>query len=239
MSEHIKENIDALRSRAQQAFDRRGQGGQLTFLAATKNVPVEQINFAYQCGITDIGENRVQELLEKYDRLNPNLNVHFIGKLQRNKVKYIIDKVKLIHSVDNVRLGEEINRQAAKINKVVDVLAEVNIGEEENKSGVLPDALGQLMSELVGMGNIRVVGLMTMAPFCADQEEYRKYFSKTYKIFIDFFEKKEHNIGRGFDGVENAPPFPLLSMGMSDSFITAIECGANIVRVGSALFGKR
>ncbi|MCL2212964.1 MAG: YggS family pyridoxal phosphate-dependent enzyme [Oscillospiraceae bacterium] len=231
MREHIKTNINHLRSLAQAAFDKRGTAGELIFLAATKSVPPEDINFAASCGITHIGENRVQELSAKLPYLYPNLKIHFIGKLQTNKVKYIIDKVCLIHSVDNIRLATEINRQAEKKNIVMDILLEVNIAEEESKSGTAPEALWELACEVASMENIRVCGLMTMGPVCHSESEYEKVFSKMYDFFLDFWEKKVHNIERG-----KIPAPPLLSMGMSDSFVPAINQGANIVRVGSAIF---
>jgi len=234
--ERIRDNIQRLRDAAEAKYVLHGTTGKLTFLAATKGVSAEEINFAAQCGITDIGENRVQELMSKLPLLNPGLNIHFIGKLQTNKVKYIIDKVTLIHSVDSVRLATEINRQAAKKNIVMDVLLEVNIGEEESKSGVSPKVLQQLGLDVADMANIRVRGLMTMAPNCDCADEYKKYFSKMYEIFLDFFEKKAHNVKSSLKGGEEISLPPLLSMGMSDSYITAIQCGANIVRVGSAIF---
>jgi len=231
MREQIKKNIDEITHKASQAFENRGIEGKLTILAATKSVTPEDINFAASCGITHIGENRVQELLAKYPHLAPSLNIHFIGKLQTNKVKYIIDKVCLIHSVDNLRLASEINRQGKKRNITMDILLEVNIAEEESKSGISPNALWELAEQVMEMENIRVRGLMTMGPVCHSEKDYEKYFSKMYDFFIDFSEKKVHNIEK-----EKIPAPALLSMGMSDSFIPAINCGANIVRVGSAIF---
>jgi len=218
----IKENLEAVRSKIGVK--------NVTILAATKTVPADIINYAVtELGITDIGENRVQELLEKYDALEKDkMKIHFIGTLQTNKVKYIIDKVCLIHSVDNIKLAAEIDRQAKKIGRVMDVLVELNIGEEENKSGVMPGGLMPFLDEISGFESIRVKGLMTIGPICANLSEYKKIFVKTYQIFIDILQKKLHNIDN-----------PILSMGMSDSYEAAVECGANMVRLGTALFGIR
>jgi len=218
----IKENFENVRNKI---GDKN-----VTILAATKTVPADIINYAAnELSLTDIGENRVQELLEKYEFLDKEkLNIHFIGTLQTNKVKYIIDKVCLIHSLDSVKLAAEINRQAKKIGRVMDVLVEINIGEEEGKSGIMPDTVMSFLDEISSFDSIRVKGLMTLAPICANLSDYRKYFVKTYQLFIDILQKKLHNIDS-----------PILSMGMSDSYEAAIECGANMIRLGTALFGKR
>jgi pyridoxal phosphate enzyme, YggS family len=222
----IKNNFEIIREQIDKADH------EVTLLAATKTMPPDVINYAVnELGIRDIGENRVQELLDKYSLIDKdNLNIHFIGSLQTNKVKYIIDKVSMIHSLDSYRLAEEIEKQAAKINRVIDVLVEVNIGEEPNKSGFMPDIgeIAEFVASLAGFSHLNVRGLMTMAPICQNNTDYVKYFKKTYKIFIDIFIKKFHNID-----------IPILSMGMSDSYIPAIECGSNMIRVGTALFGKR
>ncbi|MBQ3183060.1 MAG: YggS family pyridoxal phosphate-dependent enzyme [Clostridia bacterium] len=223
----IAESLSDIRKRMR---DANGKGQEVTLLCATKTVPVEVINYATQeLGITDIGENRVQELLSKYDELEKeNVNVHFIGSLQTNKVKYIIDKVCMIHSVDSLKLAAEIDRQAKKHNKVMDILVEINIGEEENKGGIAPSELEGFLEKLTAFENIRVRGLMTIAPFWCEKSDYQKYFTKTYQFFIDILPKKIHNIYK-----------PVLSMGMSDSFETAIECGSTLVRLGTVVFGRR
>lgn len=226
MSE-IGSNIDEIRNKLP---------SNVTLLAATKTIPVDVINYAIDnFGLTDIGENRVQELIDKYDMLHKDkVNIHFIGTLQSNKVKYIIDKVSLIHSLDSIKLAYEIDRQAAKAGKCMDVLAEVNIGEESSKGGVYPEQLEDFIDEVIKLPNIQIKGLMTMAPVWDNSREsdknvyYKKYFSKTYQIFIDILQKKLHNID-----------VPVLSMGMSDSYEAAIECGSTMVRIGTALFGKR
>lgn len=225
-AESIKQNIDGIRARMDEV---RG-GREVTLLAATKTVPAEAINYATQhCGITDIGENRVQELIAKYDALvKDNVNIHFIGTLQTNKVKYIIDKVTMIHSLDSVKLAAEIDRQAKKHGVVMDVLVEINIGREENKSGVMPEEFDGFIDEISVFDNIRVRGIMVIGPICAEKEKYIEYFKKTYSFFLDILPKKIHNIYK-----------PVLSMGMSDNFDLAIEQGSNLVRVGTSIFGKR
>ena len=175
-----------------------------------------------------IGENRVQSLLEKYDALHRDgLDIHFIGSLQKNKVKYIIDKVSMIESLDSLPLAEEIERQAAKHEKVMDCLIEVNIGREAQKGGVLPEDVTDFAGKLAFFPHIRLCGIMTMAPKCDDPEDYRKYFRESYHIFIDICEKKLHNVDRH-----------VLSMGMSRSFEAALAEGATLIRVGRAAFEK-
>ena len=223
----IAENLNDIKKRMSEA---NGMGQEVTLLCATKTVPADVINYATQeLGVTDIGENRVQELLEKYDDLQKdNVNIHFIGSLQTNKVKYIIDKVCMIHSVDSLKLAAEIDKQAKKHNKIMDILVEINIGEEENKGGISPDEVEGFLEELKAFDNLRVRGLMTIAPFWCEKNDYQKYFTKTYQFFIDILPKKIHNIYK-----------PVLSMGMSDSFETAIECGSTLVRLGTVVFGRR
>lgn len=231
----ISANIARIRAGMEQAEQARdaasGQkGGRVTLLAATKTVPAEEINYATRCcGITDIGENRVQELLDKYDALErEGVRLHFIGRLQTNKVKYIVDKVDLIHSVDSLRLASEIDRRAGAIGKVMDVLIEINSGREENKGGVMPEDAAAFAEALMALTHVRVVGIMTIAPVLEKKEDYLKFFSETYEIFLDISAKTRHN-KEGF----------LLSMGMSDSYPQAILCGSNLIRIGSALFGAR
>ena len=204
-------------------------------LAATKTVPVEEINYAIdRLGLTHLGENRVPELLEKYDAIRKTtpdgkpVKIHFIGHLQTNKVKYIIDKVDVIQSLDRLSLAEEIQRQAEKHDRTVDVLVEVNIGREEAKSGVDPDRVEEFMDQISSFSRLNVRGMMTMAPKCASREEYLKYFAEMRQIFIDISQKKMHNRLEAY-----------LSMGMSDSYTAALEAGSDMIRVGSTLFGAR
>ena len=222
---YVDKNLAAIRARINDAADRSGSR-EVTLLAAVKYTDTEHINYLHSLGVNDIGENRVQQLLEHWDALNhENLRVHFIGTLQKNKVKYIIDKVSMIHSLDSVSLAQEIEKQAAKHGIVMDVLVEINSGMEENKSGISPEDAAAFCEALGQFSHINLRGFMTMAPKCEKNEEYREYFHKTSQLCLDIWQKNLHNIGR-----------PILSMGMSDSFEVAIEEGADIVRVGRALF---
>ena len=222
----IKTNVDAIRAAVRKVAPDR----EVTILAATKTVDADRINYAInECGISDIGENRVQELVEKYDQIDKeNVRIHFIGTLQTNKVKYIIDKVCMIHSLDSLKLAAEIDRQAKKHGIVMDVLIEINVGREPNKSGVMPEDFPDFAQAVSVFENIRVRGIMVIGPICAEKNDYIEYFKKTYSFFLDILPKKIHNIYK-----------PVLSMGMSDNFSLAVECGSNLIRVGTAVFGKR
>lgn len=226
--ERLCERVEEIRGRMRQA----GDHGQVTLLAAVKYANIEQINALHRyCGINDIGENRVQQLLEHYDRLEDreHLRIHFIGSLQTNKVKSIVDKVCMIHSLDSYRLAEEIERRCGAIGRVMDVLVEVNSGEEESKGGIAPDAVENFCLGLRDFPHLRLRGFMTMAPKCEKREDYLKFFSQTYRGCLDIWQKKLDNIGG-----ESLPP--VFSMGMSDSFEPAIAAGATTVRIGRALF---
>ena len=217
----MRENIAA-------AVSKRG-GGDVTLLAATKTVPAEDILFAAEnLGLTAAGENRQQEFTEKYGVLSGALDYQFIGHLQTNKAKFIVGKASLIQSVDSLHLAERIGSIASAAGLVQDVLIEINIGREEAKSGFLPEEAAEAEARISELPGVRTRGIMVMAPVCSEKDEYRKYFRETYSIFIDIFQKKSHNIREC-----------ILSMGMSDSYVEAIEEGATLVRVGSALFGRR
>ena len=218
-----KEQIDKGYSEVVSKIKELDKDGKVELLVATKTQSASDINYLISKGVKIIGENRVNELLEKYDEYDKSAELHFIGTLQKNKVKYIIDKVSLIHSLDSISLAEEINKRAAKINKVMDVLVEINSGREENKGGILPEELDSFLLEMKKFDAIRVRGLMTMAPRC-EGEEYLKYFSLTKELFDKHF-------GNDKDAV--------LSMGMSSSYEYAILAGATLVRVGSKIFGER
>ena len=229
--EYIKKNTDKIREQIREAEKKAGRAeGSVTLLAAVKYAEAAEIDYLInEAGVTDIGENRVQQLLEHYEKLENAQRVrwHFIGTLQTNKVKYIVDKVCMIHSLDSEKLAAEINKQAKKRGKIMDVLVEINSGEEENKSGVLPSEAEALCLSLSAYENIRLRGFMTMAPKCEKNDEYLKYFQQTYAEVLDIWTKKLHNIDR-----------PIISMGMSESFPQAIECGSDIVRIGRSLFVK-
>ena len=226
---YIDRNVADIRARMKAAAERAGRADEVLLLAAIKSADVGEIKYLHEAlGVNDVGENRVQQLMERYEQIkSDSLNIHFIGKLQTNKVKYIIDKVCMIHSLDSVKLAAQIDTQAKKHGIVMDVLVEVNSGEEENKSGVMPDEVEAFCEEILRFDSIRLRGFMTMAPKCEKKEEYCKYFSKTYQLVLDIWTKKLHNIDR-----------PIISMGMSESFEEAIECGSDVVRVGRAFFTK-
>lgn len=199
----------------------------VTLVAASKTRSAEEINYAHSLGLSSIGENRVQELLAKYDDLDRDLDVQFIGALQTNKVKYIIDKVSLIHSVDREDLALEIEKQAAKRGLIAKILCEVNLGEAQ-KSGIEPEKLDDLLCFLSKLPHVRVLGLMAVLPVCGSFEQQFEICSKFMKIFVD---KKAKNI----DNIS----MQISSLGMSGDFPAAIAAGANTVRIGSAIFGAR
>ena len=218
--EKIKEGYKKVAERIKELSGERN----VTLLAATKMQGVEDINYLISLGVNTIGENRVNELMEKYDGYDKGASLHFIGTLQKNKVKYIIDKVDLIHSVDSISLLQEIDKRAGKIGKRVGILIEVNSGREENKGGIMPEDVIDFYNEAIKMENVEVMGLMTMAPKCENKEDYLNYFGLTKELFDKLFKNK---------------PDAILSMGMSDSYEYAIMAGANLVRVGSKIFGER
>ncbi len=225
---YMDRNVAEIRERIEAAKRRSADPArEVTLLAAIKYTDAAHVNYLHRTlGVSDVGENRVQQLLERWDALErEGMRVHFIGTLQSNKVKYIIDKVCMIHSLDNERLAREIERQAAKRDIVMDVLVEINSGAEESKSGLSPADAETFCLSLSQYPHIRLRGFMTMAPKCEKNEEYRKYFQETSQLCLDIWQKKLHNIDS-----------PILSMGMSGSFEVAIEEGADIVRIGRALF---
>ncbi len=228
LAEEFDENFKVVNEKLEAALSKVGKcRDDVILLAATKTVDVDTINYAIEKGITYIGENKVQELLAKQDGII-DVHHHFIGHLQSNKVKDIINRVEVIHSVDSLKLAKEISKQAVKHNKVMDVLLEVNIGDEESKWGFKPNDLEQAMKEIAVLDNLRICGLMAIPPICNQPEENRKYFKEMFELFSNI---KTKNIDNCFMNI--------LSMGMSDDFDVAIEEGANLVRVGTALFGKR
>lgn len=197
-------------------------------VAVSKTRSIEEILKVYEADIRDFGENKVQELIEKYDKLiDRNIRWHLIGHLQRNKVKYIVDKVHLIHSLDSVRLLEELEKQFSLKNKIAEVLIQINIGREESKSGILEEDLMDLINEVEKCSYVKVKGLMTIIPK-GDEESSRVYFKKMKSIYEDLKTKSFNNV-----------KMIHLSMGMTNDYKVAVEEGANIVRVGEGIFGKR
>ena len=225
--DYIERNVSDIRARIDAACASAGRDG-VEMLVAVKYATAEEIEALRALGIRTLGENRVQQMLEHIEAIDcTGLDFHFIGSLQTNKVKYIIDKVKMIHSLDSLRLAAEIDKQAKKHGLVMDVLVEINSGAEESKGGVLPGDVEQLCTQLDQFEGIRLRGFMVMTPKCDKKEDYLKYFQQIYAQVLDIWTKKLHNIDR-----------PILSMGMSDSFEEAIACGADIVRIGRGLFVK-
>lgn len=225
LSENYRRVLDAVET----AVAKRGAGPAVSLLAASKTYPAEDITYLMtHCGLTMAGENRQSEFTEKFDAVHPCGEYHFIGHLQTNKVKYLVGRADLIHSVDSVHLAEEIARQSSKCGVITPILVQVNAGREEAKSGVLPEEAPEFLAQIAEMPSLRLRGMMVVAPICDEKTTLRKYFQESYRIFIDFFGKNTHNIED-----------PILSMGMSDTFTDAIAEGATLVRVGSALFGAR
>lgn len=226
----IKCNYDFINEKIAEAAMKAGKTrDDITFLSATKTVEPEYINYAISLGLSYIGENKVQELLSKYDEYNlENCSLQFIGHLQSNKVRQIVGKVDLIQSIDSIKLAKEVSKCSLKNNITSDILVEVNIGKEENKSGVMPEMLEELVEEISTLPAVNVKGLMTIPPICEKNDEIRRYFEKMNRLFLDISSKKLDNIS-----------MDILSMGMSSDYYEAILEGANMVRIGSALFGNR
>ncbi len=225
----IKENIKEVQNIIAQECEKSGRSpSDVTLIAVSKTKPVELLKEAYAYGCRDFGENKVQELLDKYEALPSDIRWHMIGHLQRNKVKYIVDKVYLIYSVDSLRLAEEISKEASKKNVCVNILIEVNVANEETKYGVSCEEVRQLVCDIAKLPNIRIKGLMTIAPFVDDAEENRLHFQKLKKIAVDIMQKNIDNID-----------MEILSMGMTGDYPVAVSEGATYVRVGTGIFGIR
>ena len=227
---YIDKNLDAIKEKMRASAIKAGRDvNGLTLMSAVKSADADEINYIHKAlGVSDIGENRVQQLLERWDKLDrEGLRVHFIGSLQTNKVKYIIDKVHLIHSLDSERLAAEIDKQAKKHSLKARVLVEINSGNEENKGGIDAEDVEGFCIGLSKYESIELCGFMTMAPRCEKREDYFPYFNKTHEIALHVWHDVLHCDGE-----------PIISMGMSESFGEAIECGATMVRVGRSMFAK-
>lgn len=219
---YTRKNIEASAARAKRKAE------DVTLIAVSKTKPVEMLKEAYDEGIRDFGENKVQEIMDKYDRLPDDIRWHMIGHLQTNKVKYIADKVYMIHSVDSLKLAHEISRQAVKAGREIPILIEINIASEESKFGVSTDEAEDLIRQISPLPGIKVCGLMAVAPFVTDPEENRVYFARLRQLSVDITSKNIDNISMG-----------VLSMGMTGDYEVAIEEGASYVRVGTGIFGVR
>ncbi len=225
----IRENLAQIEENIQKACEKAGRSrDEVTLIAVSKTKPVSMLQEAYDCGCREFGENKVQEILAKRPEMPEDMHFHMIGHLQRNKVKQVVDQVSLIHSVDSFRLAEEINIQALKKNICVPILIEVNVAEEESKFGVKTEDVLPLVQQIAELTNVRVEGLMTIAPYVVDAEENRLYFRQLKQLSVDI----------GNQNIDNVS-MKILSMGMTGDYQVAIEEGATMVRVGTGLFGER
>ncbi|MCC5911949.1 MAG: YggS family pyridoxal phosphate-dependent enzyme [Clostridiaceae bacterium] len=229
MAINIAENLQIVKEQIEASAKKAARDPKdIQLIAVTKTVDVETINEAINLGVQCIGENKVQELTEKYDHIGEKVKYHMIGHLQKNKVKYIIDKVELIHSLDSYELALEIEKRAKNIEKVVDCLLQVNVSGEESKFGVAPEEAVPLLKKISELEHLHITGLMTMAPYMEDTEDARIYFKRLKTLSEEIDKMNLTNIDMEY-----------LSMGMSNDFEVAIEEGANLVRVGSRIFGER
>ncbi len=225
----IRENLAQVEKNICEACKKAGRDrSEVTLIAVSKTKPIEDIMEAYEAGIRDFGENKVQELADKYEKLPKDIRWHMIGHLQKNKVKNVVDKAVLIHSVDSLDLAKEINKQAEKKNLRSDILIEVNIADEETKFGVGYNNVPELVKSIMELNYVNVKGLMCIAPYVVDSEQNRKFFQKMLKLDVDIMSKLCNNIHGD-----------VMSMGMTCDYQVAIEEGATMVRVGTGIFGER
>lgn len=225
----IRENIKHVENTIDEACRQSGRDhSEVTLIAVSKTKPVEMLKEAYETGCRDFGENKVQELVDKYEVLPKDIRWHMIGHLQRNKVKYIVDKVYLIHSVDSLRLAEEISKEAAKKNVDVNILVEVNVAGEETKFGTGCKEAKQLVRDIAQLPHVHIQGLMTIAPYVENSEENRIYFQQLKKLSVDISSENIDNVS-----------MKVLSMGMTGDYAVAVSEGATYVRVGTGIFGER
>lgn len=229
MSE-IKENLELIRSNIKEAaYNVKRNSEDITLIAVTKTVDVDKVLEAIEYGVTDVGENKPQELARKYDIIGDKVKWHLIGSLQTNKVKYIIDKVHMIHSLDRESLCEEIQKRAEKIDRVIDCLVQVNISREDSKHGLyIEDVIDFITNVSSKYNNIKIKGLMTMAPFTENEDKVREVFRKLKDLSLDIDKLNISNVSMKY-----------LSMGMSNDYKIAIEEGSTIIRVGTSIFGER
>ena len=226
---HISENIESVEERIQAACKRAGRSREdVTLLCVTKTMPVEDLQEAYDAGQREFGENRVQEINDKFPRLPGDIRWHMIGHLQRNKAKYLMDKAVMIHSVDSLHLAQAISKEAVKAGRIMDILLEVNAAGEESKFGLGYDKVLPLIHEIAPLPGIHICGLMTVPPYTENPETSRVYFKKLRELSVDIARQSIDNVS-----------MHTLSMGMTGDFEVAIEEGATHIRVGTAIFGKR
>jgi len=225
----IKDNIESVEKEIDNACGRAGRDrSEVTLIAVSKTKPISMLMDAYEAGARDFGENKVQELMDKIPEMPQDIRWHMIGHLQRNKVKYIVDKVYMIHSVDSLRLAGTISAEALKKQTEVNILIEVNMAEEESKFGAKADEVISLVEEAAKLPAIHIKGLMTIAPFVENPEDNRKYFKKMKQLAVDIMHKNIDNVS-----------MEVLSMGMTGDYKVAVEEGSTYVRVGTGIFGER
>lgn len=229
VSHMVQEQLEEVRQNIRNACERSGRKVEdVTLIAVSKTKPVPMLQEAYDAGARDFGENKVQEMLEKEPQLPSDIRWHMIGHLQKNKVRQVIDKVVLIHSVDTVGLAEQIEKEAVKRDLDVSILLEVNVAGEESKFGFAPEEVEEAAREIAKYPHVHIQGLMTIAPFVENSEENRGVFKKLYELYVDMKRKNIDNVTMN-----------VLSMGMTGDYQTAIEEGATMVRVGTGIFGTR
>lgn len=225
----LKENLADVEAKIVKACENSGrQRDDVTLIAVSKTKPVETLKDAYDLGVRVFGENKVQELTDKYEALPKDIQWHMIGHLQRNKVKYIVDKVAMIHSVDSLRLAETIEKEAAKKAVIVPILIEVNVAQEESKFGLKPEEVLPFIEQIADFSHIQINGLMTIAPYVDNAEENREIFRELKKLSVDIAAKNINNV-----------TMSVLSMGMTGDYMVAVQEGATMVRVGTGIFGAR
>lgn len=225
----IKEHLEEVREKIRQACQRSGRREEdVTLISVSKTKPVEMLREAYEAGSRDFGENRVQEIMEKYGQMPEDVRWHMIGHLQKNKVRQVIDKAVLIHSVDTVELAEQIEKDAAKRDLTVDILLEVNVAEEESKFGFRTEEVEAAVMKIKEFPHVHIKGLMTIAPFVSNSEDNREVFKKLYQLYVDIRSKNIDNVNMS-----------VLSMGMTGDYEVAVEEGATMIRVGTGIFGAR
>lgn len=225
----IEQNLKQVEENIQAACRRAGrERSEVTLIAVGKTKPVDMLKEAFRCGCCEFGENKVQEMTEKQEVMSEEIHWHMIGHLQRNKVKYLAPYVTLIHSVDTYRLAEEISIHAQKNHRVIPILVEVNIAQEESKFGIAAEDTIELIRQISELKGVKVKGLMTIAPYVEDPEENRQYFRQIKQLSVDIDSKNIDNVD-----------MTILSMGMTGDYTVAIEEGATMVRVGTGIFGER
>lgn len=225
----IKENLGEVRENIRKACKKAGRNVEdVTLIAVSKTKPLSMLEEAYEAGARDFGENKVQEIIEKRPAMPEDARFHMIGHLQRNKVKQVLPHTVLIHSVDSIRLAEQIDQEAKKLGITAKILLEVNVAKEESKFGIMPEDVFEMVEQIAAFSHLRIEGLMTIAPFVEDPEENRPVFRKLYQLSVDIKKKNIDNVGMS-----------VLSMGMTGDYQVAVEEGATMIRVGTGIFGAR